>query len=242
MKHLSLLFLILIVIGISFVAGIHETLAQVEPPPVAPSWWGNTHLGNYAFAKWSEPPGPPYPATPPNDATHWLSDFLNTTDFKINAESTDVGLNVTVTLGNIRSFDHSKFVCIYVRGNADWEGSYPTNINILGRLDNQNNSDWNPHECISGSMGGGIWAVKITGGFSPQPEEVIITFCVIRTALPSDPYYAAPKILEAWAGEICVGPYRKIPTLTEWGLVVLAVLLLTAAIWILWRRRRTATV
>ena len=40
--------------------------------------------------------------------------------------------------------------------------------------------------------------------------------------------------------KVSAGPEEKVPTLSEWGLIVLALLLLTGAACVIWRRRRAA--
>ena len=56
------------------------------------------------------------------------------------------------------------------------------------------------------------------------------------------PEYPEETPDEQWEEEEEVPELISFPTLTEWGLIILALLMLSAAGWMLWRRRKTAAV
>ncbi|MHC4555797.1 MAG: hypothetical protein ACYTFW_04025 [Planctomycetota bacterium] len=161
---------------------------KVEKPSGAPEWWENTEPGDdYAFAKWAEPPGSHYPANPPNDATHWHSNFLDSNDFKIDVDGSDV----TVTLGNKYAFLRAKNVYFYVIGKSPGTSGEPTNIEVsVIPKDSEVFPDIN-----WAVAHGEKWALSIKVFIRPQPKKVIIKFTI-------------PKgwtIEKAWAGEVCRG-------------------------------------
>jgi hypothetical protein len=124
---------------------------------------------------------------------------------------------VTVTLGNAEVLENRKHVFIRVEGT--------------GATDEPGNHNLDPLAAYSFETAppvGGDWYVEVEATITPQPDEVVLTFEVPGT----------PALVRAWAGECCT-PIGPIPTVSEWGLIVLTLLLLTAGTVVFGRRRRT---
>jgi len=75
--------------------------------------------------------------------------------------------------------------------------------------------------------GGGNWSIEIHAVIFPQPQSVIAEIVV-----------GDAQLTEAWAWECCTG--GSLPSITPYGMALLAVLLIISSVWIYLRRRRNA--
>jgi len=125
---------------------------------------------------------------------------------------------VTVTLGNYYVQENKKRVLIYVEGTGATAepGNHKLEPTATYTFETVPPAD-------------GAWYIKVEATIIPQPEQVLLTFEVPGT----------PKLSHAWASECCT-PRRDVPTVSEWGLIVMTVLVLTAGTIVLGRRRRAA--
>jgi len=83
-------------------------------------------------------------------------------------------------------------------------------------------------EVVEASNTSGSWVIDIVIAVGPQPDEVIVTFDVP----------GSPAVGEGWLSECCQRP--TIPSMTTYGLIILAVLILASGYFVLRRRRATA--
>ncbi len=77
----------------------------------------------------------------------------------------------------------------------------------------------------------GNWSVEVQVTIKPQPERHIIQFEI--------PGARALSVTESWASSCCT-PTEDVPTVSEWGLIVLTLLAMTGGTVILGRRRTAA--
>jgi hypothetical protein len=145
--------------------GVSWAVLIVDSPPDAPSWW-NTEDTDYVYAWWQNVSGTN--VSPPDNETHWASNFLNNTDFTASSEFAGVGVN----LGDVYHPNYTQKIYIYIDGLHDGEsGAVPT----LGSFDTDVGT-------FTGSMGGFFdgydasyytkWHYVVSGVIDPQPEYV----------------------------------------------------------------------
>jgi hypothetical protein len=163
----------------------------VDSPPDAPDWW-NTEDTDYVYAWWQNVSGTN--VSPPNNETHWASNFLSNTDFTASSGYAGVGVN----LGNVYRPDYIKEIYIYIEGLHDGE---PGEVPTLGSFDTDGGT-------FTGSMGGffdgydasGLtkWHYVVSGWINPQPEYVNLWLDQVSNQC------AIPSTTNIWVGEKCI--------------------------------------
>jgi hypothetical protein len=138
-----------------------------------------------------------------------------------------------VTLGNIPVTEWGKRIRIRVEGTGATPNVEPSNIEAVGTTAGEHDSTARivgvPDTDTDGS---GNWFVDVVIDVFPQPETVTITFNVAG----SPAIAAGAANGQAWADECCAREF--IPTLSEWGVITFGMLLLTAMVLTLRRRRQ----
>jgi len=165
--------------------GVSWAVPVVNSPPDAPAWW-NTEDTDYAYGYWQNVSGTN--VSPLNNETHWASNFLTNTDFKV---SNPYMNTITINLTNGYDPDLHTEIYIYINGtHDDMPGSVPelVTFDIGGSV-------------FTGSMGGtwdgfdeygmNKWHYVVSGEIDPQPASVTLT--IVKNATTS-----APNI---WVGE-----------------------------------------
>lgn len=158
----------------------------VSSPPDSPSWW-NTECEYYAYGWWSSDIiGGGTTISPPDDVTHWASNFLNNTDFEASIGWTDQ--TVTLNLDNVPRLDLKKEIYIYINGDTN-----STQQNIDSTL----NTDSGIFSGVyGGSIGNGLWTYFVSGEIIPQPD-----FVNLQVHVPG-----MTNVTNIWAGENCLVP------------------------------------
>ena len=161
---------------------------MVNPPPGAPEWW-NVECDYYAYGWWEDDiaPTPGVPVSlptvsPPDDPTHWASNFLKYPDFTASV----VGNEVSIYLDNVYRRDYYKEIFIYLSGTT-----VSTENGIGSNLDTDQGifEGW-----YGGSIGSGLWSYKVEGVITPQPWYVNLTLTVPGLT----------GVTDIWAGENCI--------------------------------------
>ena len=226
MRRFSVL-TVLLAAGVLTIAPVGEASAQTHVPPPPEGWQACD--GCSVSADWG---AQGTPAKPENGDCNYDTCGLGgqlgvytATDLEIN---TTTGV-VTVTLGNRRTITREKHVFIRVEGDGGNFPNPPLNADLKGISPGFPDSNVQSVGAIGYSVdAGGHWFVVIEAIITPQPDQVVLTFDVPGT----------PVLTEAWASECCNPP--PIPTVSEWGLIVLTLLLLTGGAMVLRRRRAAA--
>jgi hypothetical protein len=160
----------------------------VSAPPDAPSWW-NSDAGGYAYAWWeANITSGQATISPPVDASHWASNYLENTDFEA---SIGIGADdgtVSVELGNVFNADLHKNIYVYITGTTT-----STVQDIVANVDTDSgvfsgSQTWNINEST------GIWSFVLSGVITPQPDFVNIQFTVPGMT----------SVTNIWAGEQCI--------------------------------------
>jgi|GEM_PF-1920678 len=158
----------------------------VLPPPGAPSWW-NQDSGLYAYAWWSaDIIGGGIEVSPPDNASHWASNYLDNDDFKASIGITNQ--TISVELGNEFRQDLYKQIYIYITGTT---ASIAEPVNTVLNTDSgvfSGSQKWDIQEDT------GIWSYVVSGEIRPQPEYVTLTFTVPGMT----------GVTNIWAGENCI--------------------------------------
>jgi hypothetical protein len=177
-----------------------------HPPGDDPTWW-NTQCPYYAYGWWEADltPGSGV-ASPPNDGTHWATNFLGSnTAFTASIPGPDsTGTTVSINLNNVYRKDYYKEIYIYLRGTTT-AGPGET---ISGIPDTDGGT-------FSGEgtfgIGSGEWHYKLIGEIIPQPNWVNLMVTVPGLT----------SVTDIWAGENCIPEPATISLL---GLGVLSLL------------------
>jgi hypothetical protein len=167
-------------------AGVSRADLTVVAPPGAPGWWNSTD-GLYAYAWWEVSiTGGQVVVSPPDDATHWASSYLDNTDFlaSIGIDNDTIALD----LGNESHLDLQKQIYVYMTGttistDAVIAADYDTDGGVFS-----GGSTWN----IDSSTG--QWNYKFSGVITPQPAYVNLMLEVPGMT----------SVTNIWAGEQCV--------------------------------------
>jgi hypothetical protein len=165
--------------------GVSWAVLVVNSPPGAPAWW-NTEDTDYAYGYWQNVSGTN--VSPLNNETHWASNFLTNTDFKVSDPW--IGLP-TINLTNASEPALYTKIYIYIEGTHDnGPGSAPSLVSF----------DYGDSE-FTGSMGGfwdgwdenGLskWHYVVSGEIDPGTASVTLTINQNATT-------SAPNI---WVGE-----------------------------------------
>jgi hypothetical protein len=160
--------------------------AVVTPPPGAPSWWNTEDATYYAYGWWSADIIGSQPiVSPPDNSSHWASNFLQNTNFKANIGITDQ--TISIDLDNVYDVSLYKKIYVYITG---------TTLSTVDNVDTVLDTDggvftgtqtWNIAE-------GGLWNYVLAGEIHPQPDYVRLTFAVPGMV----------NVTNIWAGEVCV--------------------------------------
>ena len=233
MKHQLSLLVLAVVVGTLVMGGSGEALAQVASDPDSnefPEWWDIPRACS-AQVHWDAPPAGTTYAT---DAT-WDCGYDGDCEVPdcscvVLEEATNVEINfttrvVTVTLEDCYYEPWDKAAFFYVRGN----GPAPdvNTFQVEGKNDSAPDSTVKEKRKGVEVVSGTEWGAYILVHIEPQPDRAVFTFTLPPTA----------GIVGVWAGDYCA---RNIPTVSEWGMVVLVLLLLTAVTIVVGRRRRAA--
>jgi hypothetical protein len=154
----------------------------VVPPSGAPSWW-NSETGLYAYGWWSaDIIASGSVISPPDNASHWASNYLENTEFKADISTQTIFIN----LGNEYHRDLQKQIYVYITGTTT-----STTNDILSSLD----TDSGVFEgTFGGSVEEGLWTYVVSGLITPQPEYVNLSLTVPGMT----------SVTNIWAGENCI--------------------------------------
>jgi len=149
-----------------------------------------------------------------------------------NLDSTTIvvaGNTVTVKIGNYYIASLEKRVYIKVEGSGGLKNNPPNNIIVqgIGYSPNPNSTVTDRAPTQYSVDASGNWWVVVRVLVTPQPDRVILTFNVPGTLV---------IVKKAWASECC-GPINSTPTLSEWGLIIFALLILTLISVVVVRRK-----
>jgi len=198
--------------GILTTGGAGNAFAQGDP-----SWWGDTCDGCWFKEVWTNSSGIECQY---NDCgTNGCGDIAVEV----------VGNTVTVTVWNKYVPINDKRAMIRVEGTG--ATGDPESVVVQGKgLYGNPDSDAPVHNSppLIG-IDGATWYVEVDVSIHPQPDRVVLTFDVP----------GAPVVGEVWAWECCTRQ-EHIPTVSEWGLIVMALLLMTAGTVVIGRRRPAA--
>jgi hypothetical protein len=136
---------------------------------------------------------------------------------------TIAGPQVEVVLDNDYFVHNHKVIHIKITGTG--ATGAPENVGVAVINDGGDPSPHEAHSIVEASEAGGTWTIEIIIVVGPQPDQVIITFTVP----------GAPVLDEAWLAECCQRP--TIPSMTTYGLGILAILLLASGYFAIRRRR-----
>ncbi len=147
-----------------------------------------------------------------------------------NLDSTTIvvaGNTVTVKIGNYYIASRIKNVYIGIQGSGGLNLNPPNNIIVqgIGYSPHPNSTVEYLTPTAFGVDASGKWSVEVRVKVTPQPDRVILTFTVPGT----------PIVTKAWASECCTT--SKVPTLSEWGLIIFALLILTLITVVVVRRK-----
>jgi len=167
-------------------ASVSWAVPTVVSPPGAPDWW-NTECPYYAYGWWSaDIIGGGSLVSPPDNPSHWASNFLKNTDF-----TASIGLNnqtIAVALANVYRPDYYKEIYIYITGTTV---STDKPVNTVLNTDDgvfSGSQTWNIDESS------GIWSYVVSGEIHPQPDFVNLMFQVPGMT----------SVTNIWAGENCI--------------------------------------
>jgi hypothetical protein len=211
---------LLLVFGVAIVVGARPALAE-DPP-----WWEDECVDCAFRAYWDETAGGSTVecSYEPCDADCTALPSGEDIDVQVDRQ----GATVTVTIWNAHVPTNTKKVKIKVTGTG--ATGDPHNITVSGVGPTGAPQSSVTIESTSVDETGGTWSVEVEATLRPQPHRVVLTFQVPTAG-------RAVAATAAWAWECCS---PTIPTVSEWGLIVLTLLLLTAGGIVIARRRRSA--
>ena len=178
--------LFLAVVILIFTVASFANAALVTAPPESPVWWNSEVEENYAYGWWStDIIGGSSQISPPDDASHWASNFLQNTDF-----IAVVGIQnetISLDLDNQSRPDLYKKIFVYITGDT------------VSTVDNVETVLDTAEGIFTGSEswsidGDGVWSYLLQGEIRPQPDFVRLTFTVPGMT----------NVTDIWAGEVCV--------------------------------------
>jgi hypothetical protein len=188
-KKMKKLIIICAVVGLLLsTTGVSWAVLVVDSPPDAPDWW-NTEDTDYAYGWWENVSGTDVP--PPNNETHWASNFLTNTDFTATVNWYG---NIELDLTNVFNSDGVKEIYIYINGlHDDMPGDVPTlvSFNIGGSVFTGVNQGYS--DGLDG-YGSTYWHWVVSGVIDPQPASVSLV--LHQNALFN--------VYNIWVGENCV--------------------------------------
>jgi hypothetical protein len=157
----------------------------VNPPPGAPEWWNN-QCNYYAYAWWEADLYSGDDAYPPNNATHWASNFIENDDFYAEVYNSEVGKEVYIYMQNGYRRDLKKELYIYLRG---------TTVSTSGSItQNFYTAEGTFEGFFGGSIGNGLWTYMVSGEIIPQPS-----YQQLWVNVPG-----LTSVTDIWVGENCI--------------------------------------
>jgi hypothetical protein len=205
MKRLITICLVVLMLSATSVSLAVPVKPDVNTPPGAPGWWNNECI-QYAYGWWEDnlyPGGGS--ASPPADAAHWASNFLDNEDFYAAVYSGDgEGDYAYIEMKNEYRRDLKKELYIYLRGTTEstsgsvWSSFYTAEGTFEG--------------FFGGNIGAGQWTYMVSGEIIPQPS-----FQFLYVYVPG-----LTSVTDIWVGENCVIPEPA--TISLLGLGVLSLL------------------
>lgn len=135
---------------------------------------------------------------------------------------------ITVVVANWRSETRQKKVKIRLEGTGGDYPNAPSNGQITGISDEDPNSDVVDENAMYSVDVSGNWIVDFEATLIPQPDTMRFT-----VEVPG-----SPVLTDGWVDECCQAP-KPIPSLSEWGMAVVALLLLISGVFIFRRKRAT---
>ncbi|MGA1979030.1 MAG: PEP-CTERM sorting domain-containing protein [Sedimentisphaerales bacterium] len=153
----------------------------------APSWWNSTG-GLYAYGYWqSDILGGSGPVSPPDDPTHWATNYLPQGNAAFTANIGIENDTIAVNLANVSHEDLYKQIYIYITGTTEsTEAAIITNLNPDSGVFT-GDSSWNIGT-------DGLWHCRVLGEIHPQPDYAYLTVNVPGMT----------SVTNIWAGELCV--------------------------------------
>jgi len=216
--------LLAVILMVAFLPVPAAAQNYVTPPPEG--WSNCDSCAIYAY--WTGP------GSPSTDSLHWYCNYESCAPGHCgaNLDSTKisvVGNAVTVKIGNYYIASLEKIVYIKVEGSGGLKNNPPNSIVVQGiRYSPNPNSTVTDRAPTQYSVdASGNWWVVVRVLVTPQPDRVILTFNVPGTLV---------IVKKAWASECC-GPINSTPTLSEWGLIIFALLILTLISVVVVRRK-----
>jgi hypothetical protein len=212
--------IMLVIVSVVLLCLVAGAQAQGWVPPAeakAPSWYTTTGAEYYRYLKW-DAIGSYVVAS--SVCNYCASDCGCEACGTLPGTTAMVGDTLNITIGNCESISRVKLLFAYITGT----GPAPVRSGISVSSDKR---------VVVRSVRindlGGSWTVRIEASIHPQPNSETISIAMPGAAMS-----------QCWAGSRCFA--ETIPTLTEWGLIILAVLLLATMTFVLIRRRRLGTV
>lgn len=210
--------------------------AFAADPPFTPRWWQDgvycsgtgDAVACYEYGEWHAP----IVSGDLPDVGTWDCNYGNCTtnptecdDIHAATNITVDGSTVTVTLENYYVDTNDKRAFFYVKGTGATEA--PSAATVTAAIDAGGVDE--PTVAVERHLEGnqaGNWYVWVEVLVEPQPDRVIMEFDLPAGAVMTD----------AWAGSCCSPVW--IPAVSEWGLIVMLMLGLTAGT-IMFRKFRT---
>ena len=159
---------------------------QVTPPPGAPNWW-NVECQYYAYGWWqADIVSGSIPVSPPNNLSHWASNFLQNTAFVANIDAGSQ--TISVDLANVYRPDLYKEIYIYITGTTT------STDRPVGAVLDTDSGVFSGSQTWDIQQGTGIWSYVVSGEIHPQPDFVDLTFQVPGMT----------SVTNIWAGENCL--------------------------------------
>lgn len=215
---------VLLIAGSVVLCGSSNAFAQ------EPGWYDDLYTGCGFKAQWSIDPNPGN-----CDYTTCDPDAQDDCVALVNDEDINVVVDVdTVTVRVWNWFIKEQEKEVYIRVEGTGASDVPLGVNVAGNNDVLDRPVY-PESYVEivgvPDVGNdtGAWWVEVHAIIRPQPHEDVLVFQVPGID-------AGGAVTEVWAWSDCTGR-TDIPTVTEWGVTVMTLLLLSAATVVLVRRR-----
>ncbi len=131
---------------------------------------------------------------------------------------------INVSVDNCYDAANMKYFFLFMSGT----GPAPSNRAILRNAEPEE-SQWFAYDRSAGGDADNWW-IRVTARIYPQPESELIQLSIV------DSLGIGVAVTECWVGTQCL--YHEIPTLSEWGLIILSLLILTLVTVVMTRRKR----
>lgn len=213
MKFKSLLILCVLLLAFSGSTFAQDEWATPPDSSNAPDWWG-TFVDHY-YGYWNAT-GAPLDDTCDYTGTPCECSGLTHT---VTETAVEADTEIEVYLGNCYVDANIKRVFVFITGT----GATPAPGDII--LDTDAGSAW-LHRQVNTGGDGSNWWVRVHAYIDPQPDWETVTFTIV----------GGGTVTECWAGSLC--REHVIPTLSEWGLIIFSLLILTLVTVVMVRRKR----